>query len=75
MMLVAKTPILYRSTQYKVGERLPADNQRMVNAWIDAGSAEWKDETAKAQEKPAEEKKVETKKAAVKKTTKKGAKE
>lgn len=48
MMLVAVTPILYRSQQYKIGERLPADNQTMVEAWLEAGSAKWEDETAEA---------------------------
>lgn len=44
MMLVAKLPILYRSNLYEVGDKLPADNQSMVDAWVDAGSAVWKDE-------------------------------
>jgi len=44
MILVAMRSVLYRSTQYEVGEALPADNQAMVSAWLEAGSAVWKDE-------------------------------
>ena len=51
MRLVAKSPILYRSKQYKIGEQLPADNQAMVDAWLEAESAEWIDETKDAPEK------------------------
>lgn len=39
--LVALRPILYLSRQYKVGDKLPANNPDMVRAWIDAHSAEW----------------------------------
>ena len=42
--LVAKRPVLYRSTQYRAGDALPADNQAMVDAWLEAKSAEWVDE-------------------------------
>lgn len=42
--LIAVYPILFRSTQYKVGESLPADDAEMVKAWISAGTAVWKDE-------------------------------
>ena len=43
-MLKARTPILYRSTLYGVGDSLPVDDQSMVNAWIEAGSAAWSDD-------------------------------
>lgn len=43
--LIAIYPILYRSTQYKVGQSLPADDERMVQAWIGAGTAKWMDDS------------------------------
>ena len=46
MELVATYPILYRSHQYEV-----ADDESMVQAWLDAGTAVWsegKQEKAKA---------------------------
>lgn len=39
--LRAKRPILFRSRQYEAGDLLPADDQRTVDAWIEAGSAAW----------------------------------
>ena len=53
MSLVALRPILYRSTQYKEGDVLPADDPKMVEAWVDAGSAGWADED-EPKAKPAE---------------------
>ena len=41
MELVATYPILYRSHQYEVGDSLPADDESMVQAWLDAGTAVW----------------------------------
>lgn len=79
MKLVATRPVLYRSTQYKKGDRLPADNQAMVDAWLEAKSAEWIDETKDAPEKvepkaeaqkPEEPKKAPAEKTAAKKGTK-----
>lgn len=52
--LVAKRPVLYRSTQYRAGDALPADNQTMVEAWLEAKSAEWVDEADDAPKKKAE---------------------
>lgn len=43
MELVATYPILYRSHQYEIGESLPADDAKMVHAWLDAGTAVWQD--------------------------------
>lgn len=43
-MLKAKLPVLYRSTQYKAGDALPADDAAMVEAWLGAGSAAWVDD-------------------------------
>lgn len=51
MELVATYPILYRLHQYEVGDSLPADDESMVQAWLDAGTAVWsegKQEKAKA---------------------------
>ena len=51
MELVATYPILYRSHQYEDGDSLPADDESMVQAWLDAGTAVWsegKQEKAKA---------------------------
>lgn len=51
MELVATYPTLYRSHQYEVGDSLPADDESMVQAWLDAGTAVWsegKQEKAKA---------------------------
>lgn len=45
MKLVAIYPILYRSHQYEIGDTLPADDQSMVQAWIDAKTAMWQEET------------------------------
>ena len=39
--LIALVPVLYLSHQYKVGDKLPANNPDMVQAWIDAESAVW----------------------------------
>ncbi len=41
MKLIAVYPILYRSRQYWPGQRLPADDAGMVQAWLDAGTAAW----------------------------------
>ena len=53
MKLAAMRPVLYRSTQYGVGDALPAGNPDMVEAWLSAGSAAWidEDEEAKAPKK------------------------
>ena len=55
-MLKARTPILFRSTLYGVGDSLPVDDQSMVNAWIEAGSAAWSDDEEPVPEKPAKAK-------------------
>ena len=54
--LVALTPILFRCVQYQSGDALPTDNNTMVDAWINAGSARWEDETQGAQPKKAKAK-------------------
>lgn len=55
--LIAIYPILYRSTQYKVGQSLPADDKEMVQAWIGAGTAEWR-EDSEEEKKPVKAKPV-----------------
>ena len=47
--LIAKRPILYGSRMYETGDSLPANDERMVNAWLAAESAEFID-TEKAPE-------------------------
>lgn len=52
MELVATYPILYRSHQYEVGDSLPADDESMVQAWLDAKTAIWQDDTSQVKAKP-----------------------
>lgn len=47
--LIAKRPILYGSRMYEAGDTLPASDERMVDAWLAAESAEFID-TEKAPE-------------------------
>ena len=46
--LIAKHPILYGSRMYEAGDTLPANDERMVNAWLAAESAEFIDTEAPA---------------------------
>jgi len=48
MKLIATYPILYQSRQYRVGEEIPANNEEMVSAWTEAGTAEWQEEKEKS---------------------------
>lgn len=50
--LIARIPILYLAKQYKDGEELPVNDTVMVNAWIEAGSAFWKEDDSAEQPKP-----------------------
>ena len=52
--LTALRPILFRSTQYEVGDALPGDDAATVEAWLEAGSAAMIDDEAAA--KPAKAK-------------------
>ena len=52
MKLIAIYPILYRSHQYEIGEELPADDSEMVQAWLDAKTAIWQDDTSQVKAKP-----------------------
>lgn len=50
---LAQTYILYNSTQYKPGDKLPTNDPKMLEAWLEARTAAWVDEdivkNAKAQ--------------------------
>ena len=48
--LVALRPILFRGRQYQTGDRLPADDQKMVEAWIQYKSAKWEGQETKKKE-------------------------
>ena len=49
MILTARLPVLYRSTQYEPGDALPADNAALVEAWLESGAAVWLDDEAVAE--------------------------
>ena len=58
MTLVAMRPVLYLAHQYSAGDKLPVNNPEMTAAWIEAGSAAWKEDATdapapKAKAKPA----------------------
>ena len=42
--LIAKFPILFESKMYEIGAELPTKNPQMVDAWVSAGTAVWKDD-------------------------------
>lgn len=42
LSLYAKADILYSSHQYSLGEELPTDDPRMIDAWLRADTAEWR---------------------------------
>lgn len=37
--LIAKRPILYMGRTYETGDVIPASDQKMVEAWLNAGTA------------------------------------
>ena len=49
--LIAKTPILFESKIYEVGEELPTKNPQLVEAWLNAGTAVWIENNV-SEEKP-----------------------
>lgn len=53
-ILTATTAILYGNRQYGPGDALPTEDPGYVSAWLEAGSAEWKDDA----EDPEPEKQV-----------------
>ena len=46
-VLTAVRPILYLAKMYYAWEMLPQNNQEMVAAWIEAGSAAWQESETK----------------------------
>lgn len=52
--LIAKRPILHLAKLYHVGDELPTSDPVMLDAWLDAGSAEWQKDPAKVEEVPAD---------------------
>ena len=39
MKIIALRPVLYLAHQYKTGDELPVNDQSMIEAWLQAGSA------------------------------------
>lgn len=52
--LIAKRPVLYLGRMYDAGDTLPANDQKMVTAWLNAKSAEWGRQEAKESRQEAE---------------------
>jgi hypothetical protein len=53
-VLVATAYILYNSKQYEPGDELPASDEGMVEAWVEAKTAAWINESAvRAKARPA----------------------
>lgn len=52
--LIAKRPILHLAKLYHVGDELPTSDPVMLDAWLDAGSAEWQKDLAEVEEVPAD---------------------
>ena len=52
--LIAKRPILHLAKLYHVGDELPTSDPVMLNAWLDAGSAEWQKDPTEVEEVPAD---------------------
>ena len=48
MTLVAMRPVLYLAHQYSAGDKLPVNNPEMTAAWLEAGSAMWKEDATDA---------------------------
>lgn len=46
--LIAKNPVLYQGRTFAPGEALPAQDPRMVKAWLAGNTAEWQNSTASA---------------------------
>lgn len=43
--LIAKKTILFESKLYEVGTELPTHNKAMIEAWVEAGTAVWVEES------------------------------
>lgn len=52
--LIAKRPILHLAKLYHVGDELPTSDPVMLDAWLDAGSAEWQKDPAEVEEVPVD---------------------
>lgn len=52
MTLTALIPILLDNTQFEPGDALPANNPDLVAAWIECGSAEYREDAEPGPEKP-----------------------
>lgn len=53
--LIAKRPVLYMGRMYDAGDTLPANDQKMVTAWLNAKSAEWDGQEAEEGRQEAQE--------------------
>lgn len=53
--LIAKRPVLYLGRMYDAGDTLPANDQKMVTAWLNAKSAEWGRQEAQERRQEAQE--------------------
>lgn len=53
--LIAKRSVLYLGRMYDPGDTLPANDQKMVNAWLNAKSAAWDDQEAEERRQEAQE--------------------
>ena len=52
--LIAKRPVLYLGRMYDKGDTLPANDQKMVTAWLNAKSAAWDGQEAQESRQGAE---------------------
>ena len=62
--LIAKRPVLYLGRMYDAGDTLPANDQKMVTAWLNAKSAEWGGQEAQESRQEAQESRQEAKESA-----------
>lgn len=53
--LIAKRSVLYLGRMYDAGDTLPANDQKMVTAWLNAKSAEWGGQEAQESRQEAQE--------------------
>lgn len=53
--LIAKRPVLYMGRMYDAGDTIPANDQKMVTAWLNAKSAEWGGQEAQESRQEAQE--------------------
>lgn len=56
--LIAKRPVLYLGRMYDKGDTLPANDQKMVTAWLNAKSAAWDGQEAEESRQEAQEGKM-----------------